>query len=134
MENPHNFRVPTGRTSHNVTVCIIDNDDDAGPGNQMVKFNLSADSNNNFPAGWGVEEFFDIFTLAVTDDDNSASAPPPPRLPAPIRPPTQETSPKPDEFQKKAEANPQGRGEESSGSGGRTRISCSGDMIPNQCR
>ncbi|MCY4030494.1 MAG: hypothetical protein OXF05_00055 [Hyphomicrobiales bacterium] len=104
-DNSGTFRVPAGMTEHDVPVYIIDNSIDEDPDRREVNFKLSADnSNNDFPAGWEAEVGLDIGILYVTDDDNSAGSPP--RLPDPIRPPTQETSPKPDEFQKKAEVNP----------------------------
>ena len=109
LENSSTFEVLPGPKSHEVTVYIIDNNDDADPEEQIVKFKLSEDT--GFPTGWGSvrtpPEGTDIFTLTIIDDDLPTSGSAPPRLPDPVRPPRQETSPKsPDEFQKEAKANP----------------------------
>ncbi|MCY4052578.1 MAG: hypothetical protein OXE98_01715 [Hyphomicrobiales bacterium] len=101
------FVISVGKTSHDVTVYIIDNDEDANPENQVVKFKLR--EGDNFPTEWGKvgsEFMLDGFELTVEDNDPPTSGAPP-RLPNPIRPPIQETSPKPsDEFPKEAKANP----------------------------
>ncbi len=105
------FTVDPGERSGEVTVYIRDNQNDADPDDQVVEFTLS--EGNLFPTEWGrvrttttTSTNNNIFTLTVVDDEpTSGSAPP--RLPDPVRPPRQETSPKsPDEFQKEAKANP----------------------------
>ena len=57
--------------------------------------------------GWTfVNNTHEVILPANDHHNNAPTGPSPPRLPNPIRPPTQETSPKPDEFQKKVEVTP----------------------------
>ena len=68
MDNEHVFSVAPGMKSHEVTVYIRDNSDDAPDNNQVVEFTLSKGS--NFPEGWGdVDSDNDTFTLTVVDDE-----------------------------------------------------------------
>ena len=100
--NAIDVTVPAGGTEVVVPVFIKSNVDVAG---EEVTIRMTEGA--NFPTTWGfIPRNSGVDERTITIIDGTTVAPAPPRLPDPVRPPTQETSPKepPDEFQKEADA------------------------------
>ena len=96
-----------GATNTEYRIRLIRSNDTVAQASHNVRFTLQqATGTRELPEGWTIAR--DVHVITVQDNDTPPSGSSPPRLPDPVRPPTQETSPTdpPDKFQKEANADP----------------------------